>query len=411
LRTWAFPIDGVPHTIAYWPLPNGTPFDTATFRNGVELLANEAVKLFGRPPYREYLFQFQDNAFGGLEHHNSVTLGAPSAQLARNPHAVLPETAHEFIHTWNLMRIRPAEYTGVGYRVIQPVPTLWFSEGLTLFYADLLLRRAKLPTDDSTRVSHLEGLLARYHAQPGHSRFSAEQVSRVAYNSTPDALGDYGASAHLEGEIIGAMLDLVIRDATDGRRSMDHVMRLMLERFSGERGFVTADVERAVQDVCGCNVRAFFDAHIRGASPIAFDRYLALIGLRSQVTWEPVTSNGAPVPDRRLNAWVPQDDSTLALLIGNPQTAWGRAGLHSGDRVVSVNGTATRTWPEFRQIIGRANIGDTVRFVVRALRAPASRAVNVVVRGYDRPVVRIEALQGATEKKRRLREAWLAGTP
>jgi predicted metalloprotease with PDZ domain len=409
VRTWQFPIDGVPHTIAYWQAANGTPFDTTVFRRGVELMTREAVALFGRPPYREYVFQFQDHAFGGLEHHNSVTLGAPSADLARDPNEVLEETAHEFVHTWNLMRIRPAEYVGVDYRQIRPVPTLWFSEGLTIFYADLLLRRAKLPTFDSTRTAHLEALITRYFASPGHARFSAEQVSRVAYNAPPDALGDYGTSTHLQGEVIGAMLDLVFRDATHGRRSMDDVMRLMLARFGGERGFVTADVERAVQDVCGCSVRPFFEAHVRGASPIAFDRYLGLIGLRAQVTSQPVMRDGAPDPDRRLNAWVPAADSALALLIGNPQTVWGRAGLHSGDRVVTVNGVATRTWPEFRQIIGRARIGDTVRFVVRAPRANVTRAVNVVVTGYERPVVRIEALAGATEKQRRLREAWVNG--
>jgi predicted metalloprotease with PDZ domain len=238
-------------------------------------------------------------------------------------------------------------------------------------------------------------------------------VSRVAYNAPPDALGDYGASTHLQGEVIGAMLDLVIRDGTNGRggRSMDDVMRLMLDRFSGERGFVTADVERAVQDVCGCSVKPFFDAHVRGASPIVFDRYLGLIGLRAQVTSEPVVRDGAAVPDRRLNAWNPPGDSSLSLLIGNPQTVWGRAGLHSGDRVVSVNGVATRAWPEFRQIIGRANVGDTVRFVVRGRTATAPRTVNVVVTGYDRPVVRIEPIAAASEKQRRLREAWVNGTP
>src|SRR5258705_9772934 len=130
-RSSSFAIDGVPHTIAYWPLPNATPFDTAAFRRGVEGLANEAVRLFGRAPYREYVFQFQDGAFGALEHHNSVSLGAPSAELARNPHYSLQETAHEYIHTWNLVRIRPAEYIGVSHETIQPVPTLWFSEGLT----------------------------------------------------------------------------------------------------------------------------------------------------------------------------------------------------------------------------------------------------------------------------------------
>ncbi|HJQ20638.1 MAG TPA: hypothetical protein VJ867_09840, partial [Gemmatimonadaceae bacterium] len=148
LRRWSFAIDGVPHTVAYWPLPGAAAFDTTAFVGNIERMAREVVRLFGRAPYREYTFQIQDGAYGALEHPNSVSLGIPSAELAKDAAAGLPETAHEFIHTWNLMRIRPAEYTGVSYRAIRPVPTLWFSEGLTLMYADLLLRRAQLPTYD-----------------------------------------------------------------------------------------------------------------------------------------------------------------------------------------------------------------------------------------------------------------------
>jgi predicted metalloprotease with PDZ domain len=410
-RQYWFSIDGVPHHIAHWIAPNAVPFDSMAFVNGVERMANEVVRLFGRAPYREYTFQFEDDAWGALEHHNSVTVGTPSTELARNPNGSLPEIAHEFIHTWNLMRIRPAEYTDVSYKPIQPVPTLWFSEGLTMMYADVVLRRAKLPTFDSARTAHIEGLIARYFASPGNSHFSAEQVSRVAYNARPDALGDYDASTHLQGELLGTMLDLIVRDATNGRRSMDDVMRLMLDRFSGERGFTGPDVERTVADVCGCgSVHAFFDAHVRGAQPIPFDRYLGLIGMRAVIARQPAVRDGQPAFDFRIRAWNPPD-SSLSLLIGDPQSIWGRAGLHSRDRVVSVNGETPKTSPEFRQIIGRAHIGDTLRFVVQASKEPRPRTVDVVVSGYDRPVVRIEPLSSATEKQRRLRDAWLNSTP
>jgi predicted metalloprotease with PDZ domain len=411
LRRSHFFIDGVPHNTAFWPSPNATPFDTSAFRSSVERLVNEVVKFFGRPVYREYNFLFQDNSFGALEHHNSVTLGVPSVEMARDPNYVLGEIAHEYFHTWNLMRIRPVEYAaGVDYRAIKPVPSLWFSEGFTMMYADLLLRRAKLPTHDSTRVSHLEGLITRYFASPGNTRYSPEQVSRVAYHARPDALGDYDASTHLQGELLGVTLDLIIRDATNGRRSTDDVMRLMLDRFGGERGFTGRDVEAVVHQVCACDVHAFFEAHVRGAQPIPFDKFLALIGMRTVVTREPVVRDGQAVPDFRIRAWNAPPDSALSLLIGDPRSVWGQAGLHSRDRVVSVNGESPRTSQEFRQIIGRTHIGDTLRFVVQA-PAAAARNVSVVVTGYDRPLVRIEPLAAATAKQRRLRDAWLNGTP
>ena len=410
LRSWRWAVDGVPHRLVYWPLPDAIPFDTAALVRGVEGLTREAVKLFGRAPYRDYSFLLQDGAGGGLEHRNSVTLGTPSEFLARDPLRALPEIAHEFFHTWNLMRIRPAEYRSVDYRTQPPTAGLWFSEGLSLFYADLLLRRAGLPTFDSTRASHLAGLITRYLASPGHAHLSAERVSRAAYNSTPGSLGDYAAGTHLQGELIGAMLDLVVRDATGGRRSMDDVMRAMLERFSGERGFLGADVERTVAAVCGCSVSAFFGAHVRQGTPIDFDRYLALAGLRTVVTWSPALGNdGGSAPDLRIRAWQPPGEQRIGLLLIDPASAWGRAGLHSGDRLISINGAAIASVPEFRGVLDRARTGDTLRIAVQ--RPAGAWSTVVVLSPYQRPTVRIEELSNASARQRTIREAWRAGQP
>src|SRR3989449_5908136 len=137
------------------------------------------------------------------------------------------------------------------------------------------------------------------------------------------------------------MLDLIVRDATNGARSIDDVMRAMLERFSGERGFGGRDVERTVAHVCGCTVRPFFEAHVRGSQPIDFDRYLRLIGMRARVSWTPALDrDGRPAADLRGSAWQPPGENALSLLISNPASVWGRAGLHSGDRLVAVNGAA-----------------------------------------------------------------------
>lgn len=407
-RTWRFSVDAVPHRVVYWPLPDAVPFDTSAFVGNIERMTRQAVALFGRAPYRDYSFLYQDGAVGGLEHFNSVTLGAPSADLARNVDNYLMESAHEFVHTWNLMRIRPAERGDLHYRQGGQTRGLWWSEGLTLFYADLLLRRAGLPTFDSTRVSHLEYLIARYTASPGNSRIPAERVSLVAYGAPPGALGDYEASTHLQGELLGAMLDLMVRSATEGRRSIDDVMRLMLERYSGTRGFTGLDIERTVSEVCGCAVKAFFDAHVRGGTPIDFDRYLRTIGLTARITWGPsLDRDGKPAPDLRLRAWMPPGESRPSLLVLSPDNAWGRAGLHTGDRVIALNGAPVPTTVELRNLLGRLVIGDTAQLEVS--RPTGSIRVTVPIVGYDHPFVVIEELPGATDRQRSLRAQWLAG--
>jgi predicted metalloprotease with PDZ domain len=410
LRDWRFAVDGVPHRVVYWPSPGAVSFDTTALISGVERLVRAAVSLFGRPPYPEYVFELQDGAYGALEHPNSVTLGAPSSSLAKDPAPFFGELAHEYFHTWNLMRIRPVEYGDVTYRTPPRSRGLWFSEGLSMFYSDLLRRRAGLPTGAPTRIAHLESIIGRYLSSPGNGRLSAERVSAAAYGGDPADLGDYSASTHLQGELIGAMLDLEIRHATHGRRSMDDVMRIMLERYAGERGFAGRDVERVVAEVCGCNVTPVFDAHVRGARPIRFDDYLRYLGLHADVAWRPALGeNGRPVPDLRAYPYDLGDGKGVRLVVTDSASAWGRAGLHTGDRLLAINGLPTSDVQLVFGAMHRLESGDTVRVDVE--RNGVRRSATVVMAPFDRPFVRLRDVASPTAAQRALRAQWESGAP
>jgi predicted metalloprotease with PDZ domain len=228
-------------------------------------------------------------------------------------------------------------------------------------------------------------------------------VSRVAYNAEPGALGDYSASTHQQGELIGTMLDLIVRDATRGRRSMDDVMRLLFDRAA--QPIDGRGIERAVETVCGCDVTPFFDAHIRGAGLVDFDRFLGLIGLKTTVTWAPAVFNGEPERDLRIYGYEPPGDSGVKLVITSPASIWGRAGLHSRDRLARVDGTPVATWLELRARFQRLRMGDTVRIEVQRPDGPFE--ATVIVTGFERPTVRIEQTPNATPAQRRLADAWL----
>ena len=412
LREWRFLEGGLTHRVFYWPLPDAAPFDTAAFVSSLQQTVHQTIALFGRTPYREYTFLFEDGAYGALEHRNSVTLGAPSKDLASDAHALLVETAHEFFHTWNLMAMQPVEYREIDYRTQPPVSSLWFSEGLTMFYADLLLRRAGFQLHDSTRIAHLERLMSSYVNNPAYALFSAEQVSRVAYNAEPGALGDYSASTHLQGELIGAMLDLIIRDATRGRRSMDDVMRSLFDRSSPpdplshrERGngIDGRSIQQAVESVCSCDVKPFFDAYVRKAGSIDFDRDLGLIGLKTSITRAPAATNGEPERDLRIYGWQPDGDSVVKLVVTNPASSWGRAGLHSGDRLARIDGAPVRAVSELRAKLLSLHLGDSVRVEVERPSGPFATTVSVA--GFERATVQIEGAPNA------IGAAWLRGAP
>src|SRR6185503_758059 len=218
-----------------------------------------------------------------------------------------------------------------------------------------LLRRAKLPTSEPTRLAHLENRLATYLLTPGDSHISPERVSLTSED--PFALGDDFSSVHLQGEVLSSMLDLMVREATHGHRSLDDVMRLLSERFNPERGIGDRHIESAVHDTCGCDAHTFFEAHVRGTQPLEFDRYLRGIGLRMHVSWAPALNNdGTPAADLRIFALTTAEGSALRLRLTNPASAWGRAGLHTGDRLISVDGQRVATPTDFRAWLGKLHI-------------------------------------------------------
>lgn len=407
--SWSFIAGDVPHRIAWWPLPNATPFDTLAFVNAIAGVAREAVALFGRAPYRDFTYIVQDGAYGGLEHANSATFGVQSRTLAEGMAEDLADISHEYFHAWNLVRIRPAE------RVRGLTPTqggrsrgLWFSEGMTIFYADLLARRARVPVTDSTRALHLEHLLTRYYSSAGDTSIAPERTSFAEYGGTPGMLGDVRPSPHTQGEVIGTMLDLMIRESTGDRRSLDDVMRLMMRRFSGDSGFTGAGVERVVADVCGCSVRSFFDRHVRGGTRIDANRYLRALGYRARLTPVPVrNSEGRLAPDMRIYSWQDSPEDSLRLLLTDPGGIWVRAGLHTNDRLLSVNGVAIATSRALRNVVAPLQTGDTARVTV--MRAGRRIVAVVPIAGYTRVEATLEDLPGITPAQRARRARWEQG--
>ena len=101
--------------------------------------------------------------------------------------------------------------------------------------------------------------------------------------------------------------------------------------------------------------------------------------------------------------WGFERDSSVRLVINNPASIWGKAGLHSRDRLVGINGAPVRTWPELRAKLQAVRIGDTVRVQVQRPSGPFE--TTVIVAGFERPTVRIERLPNATVAQRRLAEA------
>ena len=409
LRHWDFDIRGTRHRVAYWPLPTATPFDTTAFVDAIAKLARETVNVFGVIPYPSYTFQLQDGAWGALEHANAVTIGMPSRDLASDPRAYLGELAHEFFHTWNLVRLYPEGRGAVSYQAPAHATGLWLSEGITIYYAEALTRRAGFPERGMTRKDLLAEEMESYYGSPGNTLISPEVASARAVDTT-GINGDYGPDYYTQGRLIGTVLDIIIRDSTRNARGLDDFMRAMYSRFALKRGFTGADVERTASDVCACDLHSFFENHVRGSRPIEFNKYLASVGLRAVVDTIPATdSAGRALPDLRVWAYPPKAGGRMRVMIQNPSSVWARAGLHTGTELISFNRLAIDSFPDFRRAVRAIRLGEDVP--VEVSRNGGRETVTVRVGGYDRVRVRVETLPDLTSSQRERQHRWSSASP
>ena len=406
LREWRFSVLGTPHRVCYWPLPGAVPFDTAAFVTGIEGIARATIGVFGRPPYAAYTFLLQDGATDALEHRNSLTLGAPSAALARDPSALADQLAHEFFHTWNLVRIRPRGWGGITFGPPARTASLWWGEGVTLYYADLLLRRAGLE-DTALARTKLAERIAGFLRNPGNGRISPERASWTA-SDPPSVNGGYVASYYSQGMVLGQLLDFAIRDSTGGRRGLDDVMRALFRRSGAGHGYTERDLATTAASVCGCQLERFFTQHVRAARPLDWDRFLRGVGLRAVVTRALARdSSGRSLPDTRFYASVPQDGGRVVLMVPNPETAWGRAGLRTGDSIVALDGRPVEAAAAFRAALAAARVNDTLTVDYR--RAGAPGRARVVLSAYTTVEVTLEDLRRRSVRQRATYGKWTAG--
>ena len=264
------------------------------------LVRAETAMWNGAPDYDAYTFIFHfdpDLQRGdGMEHLNSTQIITRRALSERGAYDEAVDTAaHEFFHVWNVKRLRPAELGPWDFT--RPVVTrsLWIAEGVTNYYGHLMQRRAGL-WDDARLYRELAEQIGVIENAPGSRQLSAEESSLIApfidrspaYQRTN--LAQTTVSYYDKGETLGLVLDLLIRARTEGRRSLDDVLRKMYEEFYVRspaadyylrgRGYTGADFERAVSEVAGFDFNDFFNRHVRAPQRPPYEDALAAAGLR-----------------------------------------------------------------------------------------------------------------------------------
>jgi len=223
------------------------------------------LRLMEGAPFTHYTFVLHlgkaaAGGGGGMEHANSTAISAPSDEY-------LPGVAaHEFFHLWNVKRIRPATLEPVDRTKEMYTRALWFAEGVTNTYGSYTLLRSgiwnkeQFYADLSEQITELEG-------RPANRWQSAEQSSLDAWFEKYPLYNqpEYSISYYTKGQVLGDLLDILIRDRTNNEKSLDDVLRTMNTEFAkqGKTYRDSLDVERTAEKVAGGSFEDFF-SQIRG---------------------------------------------------------------------------------------------------------------------------------------------------
>ena len=229
---------GVPHRfVVAGALPG---FDGDRLLLDTKKICEEEIRFWHgskKPLFANYLFMLNavDDGYGGLEHRNSTALICNRKDLPRVGEPKVSDgyttlrglISHEYFHTWNVKRLRPAEFETYDYTQENYTELLWFFEGFTSYYDDLLLRRAGL-LDSAGYLKLLNKTINQVMQTPGKEVQSVAQASFDAWvkyyrqdENTPNATVSY----YTKGALVALCFDLTLR--TDGHTTLDAVMRAL----------------------------------------------------------------------------------------------------------------------------------------------------------------------------------------
>jgi predicted metalloprotease with PDZ domain len=273
--------DGVPIRI----LVDGKDSDAVRLETYLRRITDYELQMMGPPsfdsPDHDYTFLFiigpaGDNGGGGMEHRNSCAIAGSSVE------EVAAVAAHEFFHAWNVKRIRPQSLEPVDYSREQYTRALWFAEGVTSTYASYTLERTGLWTKNQF-YRDLSGQIAMLQSRPAHLWQSAEESSLDAWFEGFNEYRDQARSIsyYNKGQILGVMLDLAIRDATDNHKSLDDVMRRMNAEYAAKGKFYddSEGVRAVIEEVSGKDFKDFFARYVAGTDEIPYDKFFSVAGL------------------------------------------------------------------------------------------------------------------------------------
>ena len=355
-------------------------------------------------PFDSYMFLYhfpRGPAGGGMEHAYSTAIAVNANVVTRAPEVLASVTAHEFFHLWNVKRIRPQTLEPVDYTRENYTRALWFSEGCTSTAADIIQLRSGL-LDERHFEQELASGIGEFERRPARLTQSAEESSLDAwlegdaYYRRPERSISY----YNKGELLGILLDLVVREASHGQASLREVFRWMNQNYAKKgRFFSDSDgVREAAEAVSHTDLGWFFAKYVAGTEEIPWNDFFRGVGLRL-VEGKSSTADAGFTASRNF-------DGPMAVSAVTAGSEAERAGLQTGDTILAINGkpAGQESSEEMAQFTG----GETITLKVRSRRG-GDRELTWKVGSREEVSYELENVENVTAEQRARRTAWLMG--
>jgi len=355
-------------------------------------------------PFDRYMFIYhfpRGPAGGGMEHSYSTAIAVSAEVLSRAPEVLTSVTAHEFFHLWNVKRIRPQALEPVDYTRENYTRALWFSEGCTSTAADIIQLRGGL-LDERHFEQQLASGIGELERRPAHLTQSAEESSvdawleGDAYYRRPERSISY----YNKGELLGIMLDLAVREASQGQASLREVFQWMNQNYAKKgRFFPDSDgVRESAEAVSHADLGWFFAKYVAGTEEIPWNDFLRGVGLRL-AKGKNTRADAGFVASRNF-------DGPMAVAAVTAGSEAERAGLQTGDTILEINGKAAGQ--DSSEEMARLTAGDTITVKVRGRRG-AERELKWKVGSREEVSYVIKDMENITPEQHARRAAWLKG--
>lgn len=325
----SFTARGVPHRFVVAGVP--ASFDGERLLRDTQKVCEAEIDFWGVAPHSSYVFMLNvtHDGYGGLEHCNSTALICSRSDLPRQGVdkasdgyvQLLGLISHEYFHTWNVKRLRPAELVPYNYDQENYTELLWFFEGFTSYYDDLLLRRAGL-IDNATYLKLITKTLNQVQQTPGRKVQSVAQSSFdawVKYYRQDENTANATVSYYTKGALVAMSLDLKLRQ--EGQTTLDAVMRALWQRCQGS-AMSEADVLAVLQALTGRSWEAELQVWVHGTQELPVTELLAAHGVAADAD--------QPVPAQALGLRVQESHSVLIKQVLRGGLAE-QAGMMAGD--------------------------------------------------------------------------------